>query len=153
MIGAILLKRAADDGFAEANRHNIDALLERYHDDAVFEFPGETVISGLHVGLAAIRAFYEQWFEHMPETRFTVQHTAVEDIFALTGTNNGYVEWEVDQTDRKGKKYHATGITRFRVEGGKIRHAKDYIFDQDVVATAYPHKGDAVAGPSSRTAR
>ena len=77
-------------------------------------------MSGRHVGLAAIRAFYEQWFEFMSETRFTVQHTAVEDIFALTGTNNGYVEWEVDQTDREGKQYHATGITKFRVEGGKV---------------------------------
>ncbi len=145
MIGAIMLKRAAIDGFAEVNRHDIEALLERYHEDAVFEYPGDTVLSGRHAGRAEIRRFYEQWFELMPETKFTVQHTAVEDMLALTGTNEGYVEWEVDSSDREGKHYHVTGITKFHTEGGKIRHVKDYIYDQDVVATAYPHKGDAVA--------
>jgi ketosteroid isomerase-like protein len=134
------LKRAAHEGFAELNRHDIEALLAHYHEDAVFEFPGDSVISGRHVGLAAIRRFYEQWFEIMPKVRFTIEHTAVENIFALTGKNSGYVEWEVDTFDREGKEYHATGITRFRIEGGRIRHAKDYIFDQDVVAAAYPPK-------------
>ena len=64
---------------------------------------------------------------------------------ALTATNTGYVEWELDQSDRYGKRYHGSGITKFRVEGGKIRHGKDYIFDQVVTATAYPHKEPAVA--------
>ena len=31
---------------------------------------------------------YEQWFELMPQVKFTIQYTAVEDIFALTATNN-----------------------------------------------------------------
>ena len=145
MIGAIMLKRAANDGFAEVNRHDIEALLARYHEDAVFEYPGDTVISGRHVGLAEIRRFYEQWFELMPKVRFTVEHTAVEDIFAFTATNCGYVEWEVDTFDREGNEYHVTGVTRFSIEGGKIRHVKDFIFDQDVVAAAYPHKGADVA--------
>ena len=117
----------------------------------MFEFPGDSVLSGRHVGLAAIRGFYEQWFEYMPQTKFTVEHTAVEDIFALTATNNGYVEWEVDQTDREGQQYHATGITKFGIEGGKIRHGKDYIFDQDVVATAYPRRAADAAQSSTRT--
>ena len=153
MIGAIMLKRAANDGFAEVNRHDLEALLERYHEDAVFEYPGATVLSGRHVGIDAIRGFYELWFELMPKVRFTVEHTAVEDIFALTGTNSGYVEWEVDTFDREGKEYHATGVTGFRVEGGKIRHAKDYIFDQDVVAAAFPPKDADVAESSARTAQ
>ena len=153
MIGAILLKRAAHDGFAAVNRHDVEALLERYHEDAVFEFPGDTVLSGRHVGKAEIRGFYERWFELMPEVRFTIEHTAVEDILALSATNSGYVEWEVDSTDREGRRYHATGITKFRVEDGKIRHAKDYVFDQDVVAAAYPHKGADVADMSVPTAR
>ena len=148
-----MLKRAASDGFAEVNRHDLEALLERYHEDAVFEFPGDSILSGRHVGLAAIRASYEQWFEHMSQTRFTVQHTAVEDIFALTATNNGYVEWEVDQTDREGQRYHATGVTKFRVEGGRIRDAKDYIYDQDVVATAYPKREADATRSSTRTTR
>jgi ketosteroid isomerase-like protein len=76
----------------------------------------------------------------MPETRFTVRHTAVENIFALGLTNSTYVEWELDQVDRSGKHYHVTGVTAFHVKSGKIRHGRDYIFDQDVEATAYPRK-------------
>ena len=34
-----------------------------------------------------------------------------------------------------------TGVTMFRLEGGKIRHVKDCILDQEVIATAYPHNG------------
>ena len=75
----------------------------------------------------------------MPEIRFTIRHAAVEDIFALTATNTGYVEWELDQKDQGGKHHHATGVTKFRVEGGKNRHGKDYVFDQVVAAAAYPH--------------
>ena len=113
MIGAILLKRAAVEGFAAVDRHDLDAILDRYHDDAVFEYPGETILAGRYVGRTAIRAWFETWFELMPEIRFTVRHTAVEDIFALTATNTGYVEWELGQTDRGGQHHHTTGVTKY----------------------------------------
>ena len=44
-----------------------------------------------------------------------------------------------------------TGVTMFRLEGGKIRHVKDCILDQEVIATAYPHNGADVAESSART--
>jgi hypothetical protein len=81
----------------------------------------------------------------MPETRFTVRHAAVENIFALGLTNRSYVEYELDQVDRSGKHYHVTGVTAFHATRGRISHAKDYIFDQDVEATAYPPRAPSLA--------
>lgn len=74
-----MLKRSAKEGFAAVDRHDVDTIIERYHEDAVFEYPGETVLAGRHVGRPAIRAWFEQWFELMPQIRFTIRHTAVED--------------------------------------------------------------------------
>jgi hypothetical protein len=36
------------------------------------------------------------------------------------------------------KRYHVTGVAAFHVKSGKIRHGNDYVFDQQVDATAYP---------------
>ena len=148
MIGAVLAKRAASQGYVTLTRQDLDAIAESFHEDAVWEYPGETVLGGRIVGRAAIREWFGTYFDLMPETRFTVRHAAVENIFALGLTNSTYVEYELDQVDRSGKRYHVTGVTAFHVAGGKIRHAKDYIFDQDVEATAYPPKGAAEAEPN-----
>ncbi len=145
MIGAVLAKRAAAHGYVILTRQDLEAIADSFHEDAVWEYPGGTVLGGRFVGRPAIREWFRTYFELMPETRFTVRHTAVENIFALRLTNNSYVEYELDQVDRNGKHYHVTGVSAFHVEGVKIRHAKDYIFDQDVEATAYPPRDAAAA--------
>ena len=149
MIGAIVAKRAAAAGYVTLTRQDLDAIADSFHEEAVWEYPGDTVLGGRIVGRSAIREWFRTYFELMPETRFTVRHTAVEDIFALGLTNSSYVEYELEQVDRDGTRYHVTGVTAFHVTRGKIRHAKDYVFDQDVEATAYPRKDAAVIASSS----
>jgi ketosteroid isomerase-like protein len=144
MIGAILAKRAAANGYVLLTRQDLDAIADSFHEDAVWEYPGETLLGGRIVGRPAIREWFRTYFDLMPETRFTVRHTAVENIFALAPTNSTYVEYELDQVDRSGSRYHVTGVTAFHVERGKIRHARDYVFDQGVEAAAYPHKEAAL---------
>lgn len=148
MIGAVLAKRAAARGYVMLSCRDLDAIAKSFHEDAVWEYPGETVLGGRVVGRAAIREWFRTYFDLMPETKFTVRHAAVENIFALGPTNSSYVEYELDQVDRSGKHYHVTGVTAFHVIGGKIRHAKDYIFDQDVEAIAYPSRDAEVAEPN-----
>ena len=149
MIGAMLAKRAAAEGYAILTRQDLDAIAKSFHEDAVWEYPGETILGGRFVGRTAIREWFQRYFELMPETRFTVRHTAVENIFALGLTNDSYVEYELDQVDHAGRHYHVTGVTAFHIKGAKIRHAKDFIFEQDVEATAYPPREavDPAAGP------
>lgn len=140
MIGALLMKRAAREGYAAVSRQDLDAIADIFHEDAVLEFPGETIKSGRFEGRDAIREWFATWFERMPETRFTVRHISVESIFSVTLTNVVHVEWDLDEVDTEGNRYHVTGVTAFTVERGKTRYAKDYIFDQPLLATIWPSK-------------
>ena len=149
MIGAVLAKRGATTAYDILGRQDLEAIADALHEDAVWEYPGDTVLAGRIEGKPAIVEWFRMWFELMPETRFTVRHATVENIFALGLTNTSLVEWELDQVDRDGKRYHVTGVTAFHVERGKIRHGKDYIFDQDVESTAYPPRATAEAGPQA----
>mgnify|MGYP001825080865 FL=1 len=100
----------------------------------VFEFQGETVKSGRFEGRRAIREWFANWFETMPVTRFTVRHVSVENIFALSNSNVVHVEWDLEEADPAGNRYRLTGVTAFVIKGGKARSAKDYIFDQPLLA-------------------
>ena len=133
MIGAILIKRAVREGYAAVSRQDLDAVAELFHEDAVFEFPGETIKSGRFEGREAIHAWFANWFERMPVTRFTIRHISVENIFALTDSNVVHVEWEVMEVDRDDHPYRLTGVGALVIEHGKVRSAKDYIFDQPLL--------------------
>jgi ketosteroid isomerase-like protein len=144
MLGAILAKREARKAFDALIRHDLDALMGAFHEDGVFEFPGETVLGGSFHGKQEIRGWFEHWWERMPVTRFTLRHVSVENIFALGGTNTVSVEWDLDERDTEGHSYSLTGITRLEVVGGKARHVKDYIFDQHVLEGIWPKKTTTV---------
>ena len=138
MLGALLAKREVRKGFDALNRHDLDTLLAMFHHDGVFEFPSDTIVGGRYQGREAIRAWFERWYERLPESRFTLRHISVENIFALGATNVAHAEWEDEETDEEGRTYHMTGVTSFEVEGGKARLVKDYIFDQEVLAEIWP---------------
>lgn len=140
MLGAILARREVVKGFERIGRHDLDAVMHMFHDDGVFDFPGDTVMGGRFEGKDEIRAWFSRWFERMPEISFTLCHISVENIVAMGSSNVVHVEWAVDETDREGTSYHVTGVTAFEIEGGKARRVKDYIFDQDVLAEAWPSR-------------
>ena len=140
MLGAVLAKREVVKGFERIGRHDLDGVVEAFHDDAVLEFPGDTVMSGRFEGKEEIRAWFTRWFDQMKEVSFRPQHIAVENIFAMGPTNSVLIEWEVDERNQQGTPYHLTGVTAFDIVGGKIQRAKEYIFDQDVLAEAWPAK-------------
>lgn len=146
MLGAVLAKREVRKGFDALNRHDLDSLTDMFHEDGVFEFPGNNIASGRYEGREAIRAWFERWYDRLPESRFTLRHVSVENIFALGASNVAHAEWDVEETDRDGTTHHMTGVTAFEVEGGKARFVKDYIFDQDVLAEIWPPKESATIG-------
>jgi hypothetical protein len=84
----------------------------------------------------------------MPVTRFTVRHISIENIFAITDSNVVHVEWDLEEADHDGNYYRLTGVTAFVIENGKARSAKDYIFDQPLLARILPPKeaGTAATG-------
>ncbi len=145
MIGAVLMQRAVRQGYATVNGRDPDAVAELFHEDAVFEFPGETVRSGRFEGREANREWFANWFETMPVTRFTVRHVSVENVWAVSNSNVVHVEWDLEEGDHDGHCSQLTGVTAFVVEGGKARSAKDYIIDQPLLAKIIAPK-EAEAG-------
>jgi ketosteroid isomerase-like protein len=140
VIGAVLAKREVRKGFDAINRHDLDTLVGMFADDSVWEFPAGTVLEGRHEGTDAVRDWFGYWFERMPEIHFTLNHVAVENIFAMGATNVVYVEWDLDETDTDGQKHHLTGVTAFDIVHGKVKFGKDYIFEQQVLAGIYPRE-------------
>jgi ketosteroid isomerase-like protein len=59
MIGAMLAKRAAANGYVILTRQDLEAIADSFHEEAVWEYPGETVLAGRIVGKPAIR----EWFQ------------------------------------------------------------------------------------------
>jgi ketosteroid isomerase-like protein len=141
MLGALFAKREVRKGFKAMMRHDADKLMGMIHDDGVLEFPGSTVLAGRYEGKEAFRAWFERWFERMPEIRFTLNHVSVEKIFALGATNTLYVEWDLEERDHDGNSYQLSGVTAFDVVGGKAKRVKEYIFDPTVLEARWPEKG------------
>jgi ketosteroid isomerase-like protein len=147
MIGAILARRQARAQFARLSAHDLEGFMSGIADDAVFDFPGQTDLSGHHAGKAAVRAFFQAMLDDHPEIRFTVRHVAVENIFSVTGTNTLLVEWDLDYTNCAGRMFHNSGITSASARNGKIVRLRDYLFDWVALAEANAPGVDAPDSP------
>ena len=137
MLGAVLARRAARSGFAALNRQDVGAVVDMFADDGVFEFPGHSAIAGRFAGKEAVRQWFTEWFGAM-QVHFTLKHISVEHIFALGASNTVHVEWELEEVNRAGQRFHLTGVTALHVRGGKAVLVRDYIPDQDVLERAWP---------------
>lgn len=145
MIGAFITKHQVRKGFSAINRHDLDTLMGLFAESAVFEFPTGTVLGGRHQGEVAIRAWFARWFERMPKIQFTLTHVSLESPLTMGASNVAHAEWELNETDLEGNSYRLTGVTAFRVEGGKATYVKDYIFDQDVLEMIWGEKAASAA--------
>ena len=148
MIGAILARGQARAQFARLNAHDLQGFMKAFADDAVFDFPGQTDLSGHHVGKAAVRAFFQSMLDRFPQIHFTVRHVGVENIFSVTGTNTLLVEWDLDYTNRAGRTFHNSGVTSGSARGGKIVRLRDYLFDWIALAEANAPESDASESPA-----
>lgn len=117
MIGAILARRQARAQFARLNTRDLEGFMSAIADDAVFDLPGQTDISGHQVGKAAVRTFVQSMLDQHPEIRFTLRHVTIEGIFAVTGTNTLLIEWDLDYTNRAGRMFHNSGVTAGSARG------------------------------------
>ncbi len=140
MLGAMLAQRQVRKAFDAMGRHDVEAVVAMFHDDGLFEFPGDTVVGGRFHGKEEIRAWFQRFFDRMPVIQFTVRHVSVAHIFAFGATNVLHVEWSLKVSDSVGHSYQLTGVTAFDAVGGKARTVKEYIFDQDVLASIWPRK-------------
>jgi ketosteroid isomerase-like protein len=137
MIGAVIAKKKAGGSFDAFNRRDITGATTGWVEDATWTFPGNISISGETKGKKAIEACFAKMMEHYPQIEFTVKEVFVSNIFAMGGTNNIAVEWDVAQTNREGKEFHNSGVSVVRVKGGKVVAVREYVFNTDTVKAAW----------------
>jgi hypothetical protein len=63
MIGGTIVKRLVPRGFEALNRHDLDAFLARWTEDATFVYPRDVSASGSWKGKQAVREWFQRFFE------------------------------------------------------------------------------------------
>jgi len=129
MIGAIVAKKAIANSFEAMNRHDLSKFMSVWREDGVFIYPGEIRESGTFEGKSAVEGWFRNFFDQFPRIQFNIQDICVKNIFALSGTNVVTVHWNIELTNRNGRKGQNSGVTVINIRGGKVFLIKDFIFD------------------------
>ena len=129
MYGAIRAKRGVTAGYDAMNRHDLQAIMADWDDDAVFIYPGDIPASGTYRGKDVIEAWFGRYFEQFPEVRFKVLDVCVRDLFDPVGNNVIIGHWNVQVTNREGQTGGWSGVSVFTLERGKVVALKDIFFD------------------------
>jgi ketosteroid isomerase-like protein len=111
---------AAVDAFNEAfNAHDVDAVMERMTDDAVFESTSPPA-GERHEGAAAVRAAWEAFFAASPSAHFDA-----EDVI-VTG-DRCVVRWVYTWQEDDGSTGSIKGVDVLRVRDGKVAEKLAYV--------------------------
>ncbi len=104
------------DRFNEAfNRHDVDAVMALMTEDVVFENTYPPPDGERHAGQAAVRGFWERFFESTPAARFDA-----EEMF--TAGDRAVVRWVFNWGDG-----HVRGVDVMRVRDGKVAEKLSYV--------------------------
>jgi len=112
--------RAVIETFNEAfNRRDVSAIMRCMTADCVFENTRPAPDGARLVGQAAVRGYWEEFFERSPHARFDT-----EDLFAAG--DRCVVQWTYHWV-RDGKPGHVRGVDVFRVKDGKVAEKYSYV--------------------------
>jgi ketosteroid isomerase-like protein len=140
-----MLEGLVQRNYEALNRRDLTAIMDMWADDAVFEFPGKTPVSGRFVGKPAIEAWWRRWVERYASVHFTVKHVAFGNPLALTVANTLFVEWDVEVTTRDGISAQASAVSFSQLRHGKVIHARDYFFDPTALERIWGRVDEAPA--------
>ena len=111
--------RAVLDAF---NRHDLDAIMSHFADDAVFESPrGNDPWGTRFVGAAAVRAGLAKRFEGIPDV-----HYGDDDHFISADGRRGVSEWTLTGTTTDGERLAVRGCDLWTFETGRIVRKDSY---------------------------
>ena len=107
--------------FNEAfGRHDVEGVMAAMTDDCVFENTYPPPDGARHVGQAAVRAAWEDFFSSSPDATFTAEETFACDDRCI-------VRWRYNWVDHEGIPGYIRGVDIFRVEGGKVAEKLSYV--------------------------
>ena len=129
MIGAVILKLALRGAMNDLNQRRKDKIIANYADDAVIIYPGKMSVSGTRKGKAAVKEFFDKYFDQFVEEHCEARETYIKNIFALGLTNTIAIRFHTRRTNKAGKTLENTGITALKIKGGKVVELQDFYFD------------------------
>lgn len=106
--------------FNEAlNQHDPDSMMALMTDDCVFENTFPSPNGTRYQGQAAVKQFWEAFFQSSPQA-----HIDIEEMFV--GDGRGVQRWIYRWVDAQGVAGHVRGVDVFRFHKGKIAEKLSY---------------------------
>jgi ketosteroid isomerase-like protein len=107
---------ATINAFNEAfGRHDVDAVMALMTDDCIFENTLPQPDGERHIGQAAVRKFWQEFFTGTPQAKFEAEEMVV-------AGDRATVLWRFDWGDG-----HVRGIDLFKVRDGKVAEKLSYV--------------------------
>ena len=97
------------------NQHDVDTLMTLFTDDCVFENTSPFPDGARYEGQAAVRAFWQEFFDGSPNAHFEA-----EELFA--SQDRCVVRWRYSWGDG-----HIRGVDIFKVRDGKVAEKLAYV--------------------------
>jgi ketosteroid isomerase-like protein len=104
---------------AAFNRHDVDAVMTEMTEDCIFENTSPFPDGARHEGQAAVRAYWEKFFQVSPTAHFES-----EEVFAAG--DRCVVRW-IYRKMKDGKPWHLRGVDIFRIKDGKVFQKLSYV--------------------------
>lgn len=105
---------------AAFDRHDLDAIMEHFTDDAVFETPrGPEAWGRRAVGAEAVRAAFADRFAGIPDVRYQ------QDRHFVDG-DRGASEWTLSGTTIDGERLEIRGCDLWTFRDGKVAVKDSY---------------------------
>ena len=104
------------------NRHDLDAIMEHFSDDAVFETPRGSEPHGTRfVGRDAVRAGLAKRFDGIPDV-----HYGDDRHFVNAAGDRGASEWLLTGTTTDGERIAVRGCDLWELADGRIVRKDSY---------------------------
>lgn len=101
--------------------NDLPAIIDCYHDEAVFHYFGRSPLAGTHRGKAACLAVLKQVGE-----KTNRRLVSIRDV--LAGEHFGSIV-AIEQFERNGSSVKIERVLRYRVRDGKL--AECWVYDED----------------------
>ncbi len=115
------------------NRHDLDALMDLYAEDAVLEFPASPAVAGRETIRQAFARFFRDWDERITVTRAVVAGTSVAAEGTAEGRHRTLHLRIPGRTPTPPRDYRHGFAVFLEVRRGKIRRHRVYYDSRDLV--------------------
>lgn len=153
MFGALMLRMRFPQFCEAVSRKDVDAACRDIGEDVVFEFPGQSSISGRYDGRPAFRAYWLRLFDRYDTFTMTPKRIALARPYAFGLTNTVLMEWVVDVLANDGLSLRAEGVTVVEIRHGKAVHVRDYIFDPTLLELVWGKRKEEQGQVATGTVR